>query len=127
MACSRIKNQPPKPDYYEVYKTQDTVPVGKLGIFATTLITPTKLSNTFFYNVTFKIFNTIVPWPFRLFAQKDNGVALLDPVRFHEHEEFTPTRLEDPLGNDRDLDGTPYIEKYKLKISTQDFAIRLNT
>ena len=107
------KNQIPKPDYYEVYKKQDTIPVGKVGIFATTLITPTKLSYTFFYNVTFKIFNTIVPWPFRLFAQKDNGVALLDPVRFHEHEAFTPTRLEDPFGNDRDFDGTPYIEKYK--------------
>jgi hypothetical protein len=107
------KNQPPKPDYYEIYKTQDTVPVGKVGVFATTLITPTLLSKTFFYNVTFKVFNTIVPWPFRVFVQKDNGVALLDPVRFHEHEEFTPSRLEDPFGNDRDMDGTPYIEKYR--------------
>lgn len=109
----RYKNQRLKPDYYEVYKKQDTVPQGKIGIFITTLIMPEELSYPFFYNVTFKIFNTIVPWPFRIFAQKDAGVALLDPVKFHEHHEFEPTALVDPFGNDRDLDGTPYIDKYK--------------
>ena len=86
---------------------------GKVGVFVTTLIMPEELSYPFFYNVTFKIFNTIVPWPFRNFVQKDSGVALLDPVKYHEHHEFQPTKLVDPFGNDRDLDGTPYVEKYK--------------
>jgi protoheme ferro-lyase len=107
------KNQPLKPDYFEVYKKQDTTPAGKVGVFVTTLIMPEELSYPFFYNVTFKIFNTIVPWPFRNFVQKDSGVALLDPVKYHEHHEFQPTKLVDPFGNDRDLDGTPYVEKYK--------------
>ena len=109
----QYKNQPLKPDYFEVYKKQDTTPAGKVGVFVTTLIMPEELSYPFFYNVTFKIFNTIVPWPFRNFVQKDSGVALLDPVKYHEHHEFQPTKLVDPFGNDRDLDGTPYVEKYK--------------
>jgi protoheme ferro-lyase len=109
----KYKNKRQQPDYYEVYKTQDTVPTGKVGVFVTGLIMTTKLNEAFFYNITKKIFNNIVPWPFRLFATMDNGVALLDPVRYHEHNEFTPTKLEDPFGNDCDMDGEPYIEKYK--------------
>jgi hypothetical protein len=56
------KNQRLKPDYFEVYKRQDTTPAGKVGVFVTTLIMPEELSYPFFYNVTFKIFNTIVPF-----------------------------------------------------------------
>ncbi len=73
---------------------------------------PETLQCAFFYNITRKIFNTIIPWPFRLLAQRDRGVALLDQARHHEEEQFIPTRLEDPFGNDCDLDGEPYIEKY---------------
>ena len=74
---------------------------------------PETLDNTFFYNITKKIFNVIIPWPFRLFAQADKGIALLDPILHHEDEKFEPTKLEDPYGNDRDIDGEPYIEKYR--------------
>jgi len=109
----KYKNRLLKPDYYEFYKTQDTVPIGKIGIFVPSLIMPEKHDHTFFYNITRKIFGVIIPWPFRLLAQMDKGIALLDPVRFHEDEEFTPTKLEDPFGNELDLDGTPYIQKHK--------------
>lgn len=109
----RHKNKRVAPDYYEYYKNQDSRPAGKTGIFVTGLIMPETLEHAFFYNITRKIFNTIIPWPFRLLAQKDKGVALLDPVRHHEEEPFVPVSLEDPFGNDCDLDGEPYIEKYK--------------
>jgi len=102
-----------KPDYYDYFKTQDTVPVGKVGIFATALIMPENHSHAFFHNIVHKIFKVIVPWPFRVLALKDNGVALLDPHHVHAREKFEPTSLEDAFGNDRDLDGTPYIERYK--------------
>jgi len=108
-----IKNRQPRPDYFEYYQAHDTVPVGKVGIFVTGLIMPEKMDHVFFYNITRKIFNTIIPWPFRKFSKLDKGVALLDPVKYHEHHEFTPTRLVDPFGSDRDLDGEPYIEKYR--------------
>lgn len=108
----KYKNQQPKPDYYEIYKKQDTVPKGKVGVFVTGLIMPEKLNTAFFQNVAVKIFNTIVPWPGRNFAFLDKGVALLDPVTYHSHDPFTPTSLIDPEGSDRDIDGIPYIEKY---------------
>jgi protoheme ferro-lyase len=111
---AKYKNRRLKPDYYEeFYKVQDSVPEGKVGIFVTGLIMPEKMDYPFFYNITQKIFNAIIPWPFRLFSKLDKGVALLDDVKYHEHEEFTPARLVDQYGNDRDIDGEPFIEKYK--------------
>ena len=109
----KYKNKRTTPDYFETYKTQDTVPVGKVGVFVTALIMPPHHDPVFFYNITKKIFKTIIPWPFRIFAQQDNGIALFDPINYYEFEEFTPTKLEDPYGNDHYLDGEPYIEKYK--------------
>ncbi len=109
----KYKNRPAKPDYFKYYKTQDTTPEGKVGVFATALIMPTNHSHAFFHNIIHKVFKVVVPWPFNLLALKDRGVALLDPVHVHAREEFTPTHLEDPFGRDRDLDGVPYMEKYK--------------
>lgn len=109
----KYKNRRITPDYYEVYKTQDTVSVGKVGIFVVGLIMPPHHDPVFFYNISNKIFKTIIPWPFRILAIQDNGIALNDPGKYYEFEEFTPTTLEDPYGNDRYLDGEPYIEKYK--------------
>ena len=109
----KYKNRRLSPDYFEYYKKQDKTPEGKVGIFVPSLIMPETHDHTFFYNITRKVFSVVIPWPFRLFAQVDRGVALLDPVRFHEDHEFTPTTLEDPFGNERDFDGVPYIEKYK--------------
>ena len=107
------KNRPLQPDYFEYYENQDTTPVGKVGIFITGLVATPEHSSVFYYNVVNKVFSTLIPWPFRIFAKADKGVVLLDPERFYEAEEFTPTRLEDMDGNDRDLDGIPYIEKHK--------------
>jgi len=107
------KNKRIEPDYYEYYKSQDTVPRGKVGVFIAGLIMPEHHDDAFFYNITKKIFSVIIPWPFRVLSQMDKGVALFDPVKYHEHEEFVPTQLEDPFGNDCDIDGEPYIEKYR--------------
>ena len=63
--------------------------------------------------IAYKIFKQVVPWPFRLLAFKDNGVALMDPEHLHAREPFVPTRLVDARGNDCAPDGFPYIEKYK--------------
>jgi len=113
-ALFKYKNRPIKPDYFEIFKTQDTTPVGKVGIFVAGLIMPTKHNHWLFHNIVVKIFKVIVPWPFNKLAMKDRGVALLDPAHVHARKEFVPTHLEDAFGNDCDLDGTPYIEKYRL-------------
>lgn len=109
----KYKNKPAKPDYFEYYQTQGTIPEGTIGIFATALIMPTYHSHAFFHNIIYKIFKVVIPWPFNLLALKDRGVALLDPAHVHAREEFVPTRLEDAFGNDRNLDGIPYLAKYK--------------
>ncbi len=89
------------------------MPKGKVGVFATSLIMTEDHSHEMFHNVTYKVFNQVVPWPFRVLALKDTGTALLDPAHTHAREEFTPTRLEDAFGNDCDRDGFPWMEKYK--------------
>ena len=59
---SKYKNRRLMPDYFATYyKTQDTVPVGKVGIFVPGLVVPENYEGKgreFFYNITFKIFNT---------------------------------------------------------------------
>jgi hypothetical protein len=89
------------------------VPEGKVGIFVTGLIMPTEHNHAFFHNIVYKILNVVIPWPINILSLKDRGVALLDPAHVHAREAFVPTHLEDPFGNDRDLDGIPFIEKYK--------------
>jgi len=109
----KYENRRLSPDYYQYYKTQDTVPEGKVGVFVTGLIVPETLDPVFYYNIQNKITKNIIPWPFRIFAQQDKGIALFDPERYCEFTEFTPTRLVNAEGSDRDIDGEPYIEKYK--------------
>ena len=95
-------------------KNRTKFPKGKVGVFATALIMPEEHIHKFWHNIAYKIFNQVVPWPFRLLAFKDKGVALMDPSHLHAREEFVPTRLVDAHGNDHTPDGRfPYIEKYK--------------
>jgi hypothetical protein len=114
---SKYKNRRLSPDYFEThYKTQDKVPVGKTGVFVSGLVVPAaydEKGRDFFYNMTYKIFDNIIPWPFRLFSYMDKGVALLDLVKYYEHKEFIPTQLVDETGSDTDNDGVPYINRYK--------------
>ena len=109
----KYKNRLPLPDYYEYYKKQDKILVGKVGVFATSLIMPEEHIHKFWHNIAYKIFKQVVPWPFRLLAFKDNGVALMDPSHLHAREVFVPTRLVDARGNENAPDGFPYIQKYK--------------
>jgi protoheme ferro-lyase len=109
------KNQPPqlaKTDYYEYYINQDTVPVGKIGIFVSHLILPEDFREEDFFVLAGKSLQYI-PWPIRELVQIDKGIILLDRDRFYEFEEFTPTDLVDHTGSSTDIDGVPYIDKYR--------------
>ena len=90
----KYKNQPQKPDYYEYYKTQDTTPVGKVGIFVTGLIMPEKHDHIFFYNVVHKIFKVIVPWPANKFAMVDKGYPFSIPSTFIPGKNLYPSILK---------------------------------
>ena len=55
-----------------------------------------------------------LPGPVRDMIKNGNsGTILLDPDRFYEFEEFTPTSLVDHTGSATANDGVPYIEKYR--------------
>ena len=109
------KNQPPQladTNYYEYYINQDTQPEGRIGIFVSHLIMPEDYREEDFLTLAKKSLQYI-PWPIRDLVQKDKGLVLLDKYKFYEFEEFTPTVLVDHLGGEVDIDGVPYIEKYK--------------
>ena len=101
-------------DLYTYYKTQDTRPDGKVGLFITGLIMPETLEQDpdFFYQASKKLNNIVPPFVYKKMLQA-TGIVLLDPARYHEANEFVPTSLEDVNGSAIDIDGVPYIDKYR--------------
>jgi hypothetical protein len=108
----KYKNRTHGPDVYAMYKTQDSVPVGKTGVFLIGLSTTEDFDPTWWHNIFQHIAHVRIPWPVRTMALADRGVALMDPGRDYSTEEFVPTALVDRHGKDRDMFATPYIELY---------------
>jgi len=108
---NRTPPQLKAPNYFAVYKTQDTVPVGKTAVFISGLIMPEHFRMEDFYNLAMKP-RQYVPWPIVYRTYADKGVVLLDPDRFYEFKPFTPSRLVDIYGNDADVDGVAYVDKF---------------
>ncbi len=108
---NRTPPQLVEPNYFTFYKNQDTTPVGKIGIFVTGLIMPESFRIEDFYNLALKPLQYI-PWPARNFATADRGVVLLDPDKFYEFKNFTPSTLVDFHGSGVDIDGISYLDKY---------------
>ncbi len=109
----KYKNRVQGPDVYAMYKVQNTVPVGKTGVFMIGLSTDEGFDPTWWHNIFKHIAHVRIPWPFRIAALADTGVALMDPNHDYATEEFTPAALVDRFGSERDVDATPYIELYK--------------
>jgi hypothetical protein len=109
----KYKNRKHGPDVYAMYQTQDPVPQGKTGIFLIGLSTTEDFDPTWWHNIFAHIAHVRIPWPMRIAATADRGVALMDPNRDYSTEEFVPTSLVDRHGNGRDMGATPYIELYK--------------
>ena len=99
------------PNYYEYYKNQDAKPEGRVGVFVSHLVMPEDMRLPDFHNLALKT-KQYIPWPFKEAFDDDRGVVLLDTERFYEFEEFTPNELVDPYGNDADIDGVKYADKY---------------
>jgi len=112
----RYENRTPPqlaaPNYFEYYKHQDPVPMGRVGIFISHLVMPEDYRQEDYRILALKP-KQYVPWPFRLRFDADRGVLLLDPQRPYEFTAFEPTRLVDADGHEADADGVPYLEKYR--------------
>jgi len=109
----KYKNRGPALDLYAYWQDQDPVPVGKTAVFTIGLSTKEDFDPTWWYNVYQHIAHNIIPWPVRNLALADRGVALMDPQHDYSTVGFEPTDLVDRFGNERNMDGVPYIEKYR--------------
>jgi len=108
------QNARPTPDlYYDFYKGHDTTPEGKVGVFLVGLDTGEDYEPAWWKNIYDHVLHANIPWPGRIFAGMDAGVVLTDPDRYWEYEEFEPTDLQDHFGDHNDIDGIPYIEKWR--------------
>jgi len=111
---AKQENARPTPDlYYDYYKVHDTTPEGKVGVFLVGLDTGEDFEPGWWKNIYDHVLHANIPWPGRIFAGMDSGVALTDPDRYWEYEAFEPTSLHDQYGNYNDIDGIPYIEKWR--------------
>jgi hypothetical protein len=91
----------------------DNYATGRAGLVVVGLAQPEQFEPKFFVNFLDKLFTQVIPWPINVLAGADNGIFLMDPNRPYAPERFTPTVLADLYGNTSDIDGVPWIEKYK--------------
>lgn len=129
-ATFKYKNRGPSIDLYTHFQNQDPTPEGKTAVFVIGLSTTEDFDPTWWYNIYQHIAHTRIPWPARNFAMADRGVVLMDPNHDYSTVEFEPTNLVDRFGNERNMDGVPYIEKYnngEVEWATPPESIHLGT
>ena len=100
-------------DANEVINGADNHVEGKAGLLVVGLAQPETFDAKFFENFLDKLFTETIPWPINVLAGADTGIVLLDPARPFSTKRFEPTQLADIWGRTSDIDGTPWIEKYR--------------
>jgi hypothetical protein len=95
------------------YQTQDASLKGRVGVAVVALAMPEKYDPVFFENFLDKLFNGAIPWPINVFAGADAGIALIDPTNPMADKRFEPKELRDVWGRAADIDGVPWVEKFK--------------
>jgi protoheme ferro-lyase len=106
-------NQGPDWSADDLIAKGDTRIEGKAGVIVVALMQPERFEPRFFINFIDKIFTEAIPWPINVLAGADSGVALLDPTQPYKAKRFEPVRLADLWGREADVDGIPWIEKYR--------------
>lgn len=91
----------------------DTEITGKAGVVVVALMQPDHFDQRFYSNFVEKIFTQVIPWPVNVLAGSDSGVVLVDPGKPFQQKRYTPSRLMDIWGRDSDLDGVPWVEKFR--------------
>lgn len=86
---------------------------GRAGLVVIGLAQPETFDPMFFENFLDKLFNQVIPWPINVLAGADTGIVLMDPAHAYAPERFEPTTLSDIWGKTKDIDGIPWIEKYR--------------
>jgi hypothetical protein len=100
-------------DARAAYENQDTKLEGRVGVAVVVLAMPERYDPVFFENFLNKLFTGPIPWPINVLAGADAGVALIDPTNSKASVRFEPKVLADIWGRTTDIDGIPWVEKYK--------------
>ena len=97
----------------KVIEAGDTRIEGKAGVVVIALMQPEHFEPQFYMNFVDKIFTQVIPWPINVLAGTDNGVVLVDPDNPYQQQRYAPKRLMDIWGRETDIDGVPWIEKFR--------------
>jgi hypothetical protein len=100
-------------DGKRAYETQDASLNGRVGVAVVVLAMPERYDPVFFENFLGKLFEGSIPWPISFFIGADAGTALADPGNPMADKRFEPTELRDVWGRSTDIDGIPWVQKYK--------------
>jgi protoheme ferro-lyase len=106
-------NQGPDWSGQQVIEANDTKIVGKAGVIVVALMQPEQFDQKFYSNFVDKIFTQVIPWPINVLAGADSGIVLVDPGKPFQQTRYEPQRLADIWGREADLDGVPWIEKFR--------------
>jgi hypothetical protein len=106
-------NRAPSWSGNDVINSGDDKIVGKAGVVVVALMQPERFEPKFFENFLDKLFTQVIPWPINVLAGADSGVVLVDPTQPYMLKRFEPKELADIWGREADVDGIPWIEKYR--------------
>ncbi len=106
-------NRGPEWTGQQVIDAGDTRPEGEVGVVVVALMQPGEFDQRFYSNFVEKIFTQVIPWPVNVLAGADSGVLLVDPDKPLQEQRYVPNRLMDIWGREKDIDGTPWIEKFR--------------
>ena len=98
---------------YRKYLHQDKTVTGKPGVLLTALGQPEHYDFEFFNRYLTQIFTAAFPPALRWIIMADKGVVLLNPDNATATAQFTPRRLVDCFGNEKNAEGQDYT---KLKL-----------
>jgi hypothetical protein len=97
----------------QVIAAGDTRIEGKAGVVVVALMQPERFDQRFYSNFVDKIFTQVIPWPINVLAGADSGIVLVDPDKPYQQQRYVPKRLIDIWGREADLDGVPWVEKFR--------------
>jgi protoheme ferro-lyase len=106
-------NRPPSWNGDDIIAAGDTKIEGKAGVVVVALMQPERFDPKFFDNFVDKLVTQVIPWPVNVLAGADSGIVLVDPTQPYMVKRYSPKKLADIWGREADVDGTPWIQKYR--------------
>ena len=120
MLLSRLFSTTQDDMHYRRYWHQDRMVEGKPGVLFTALGQPEHYEFDFFDRYLTQIFHAAFPPALKPFIMADRGTVLRDPGNLEASEEFTPHKLVDCFGSEKNEEGEPYSDLEVEWVEPQD-------